>query len=179
MNLYYMFLYMKRKRLIIGIVCFILLIAILLYFRPQIRAFLEGFDKRVAGAYQWVDELAEEVRSEEQLASLQDWADKVLESYSKGTLKTLGPSSYWAKGTLKIDPSEIDPDIRMFWSKPAFGSPPEAVIKVSKSGEALYVGYCWYLKGVIIAGPNYPCLDFEHFYAVEAKPDIFAYSIEK
>ena len=67
----------------------------------------------------------------------------------------------------------------MFWSKPAFGRPPEAVIDVSESGEALYVGYCWYLKGVIIAGPHYPYLDFEHFYAVEAKPGIFAYSIEK
>ena len=126
-----------------------------------------------AGAHQEVEDLADDIRGAKELSSLRFWANDVMERYRLGSLKTIGERSYWAKGTHKLDPNEIYPEIRKFWRAP------EITIEIDASGECKYVAYCWYSKGVVIASPDCHSLDFEYFYAIEAKPGIFAYSIEK
>jgi hypothetical protein len=177
---------MKLKRKIILIVLVITLVVVILFGSWRNRALKRSLPGRIvrfvhgsAGAHQWVEDLVDDIRDAEELASLQDWANGVMERWRQGTLKTIGEPSYWAYGTHRLDPNDVDPRIGEFWNKPAFGKLPEVTIEVSETGECKYVAYCWYLKGVVIAGPNYPSLDFSYFYAIEAKPGVFAYSIEK
>jgi hypothetical protein len=177
-----------KKFIVICIITLIFVAAPILYYCFSFE-FLVGLfylTDREGNANEWVDNLVTDVREAKQLSSLRQWADEITEKQRSGTLKTNGYANYVpyaaglvTKSALKLDPNEIDEKIRTYWRKPMFGLKPEAVIRVSESGEPLYVSYCWYLKGVIIAGPNYPSLDFKYYYAVEAKPGIFAYSIEK
>jgi hypothetical protein len=179
---------MKRKSKAILIALVLALGVVILFGFGRNHALKRSLPGRIvrfihgsAGAHQWVEDLVDDIREAEELASLQAWANDVMDRWRQGTLKTIGEPSYWAYGTHRLDPNEVAPGIRDFWNKPtfAFGYLPEATIEVSKSGECRYVAYCWYLKGVVIAGPNYPSLDFSYFYAVEAKPGVFAYSLEK
>jgi len=177
---------MKHKSKAIFIVAAVALVAAILFGSGGNHPLKRSLPGRVvryilgsARAHQWVEDLVDDIRDAEELASLRSWANDVMERYRQGSLKTIGEPSYWAYDTHRVDPNEVAGGIREFLNIPAFGKLPEVTIYVSESGECKYVAYCWYLKGVVIAGPNYPSLDFSHFYAIEAKPGIFAYSIEK
>jgi hypothetical protein len=177
---------MKHKRRIILILLAVALVVFILLGSGGNHRLKRSLPGRVvryilgsAGAHQWVEDFVDDIRDAKELVSLQSWANDVMERYRQGSLKTIGEPSYWAYGTHRLDPNEVAPGIREFWNKPAFGNLPEVTIQVSESGECKYVAYCWYLKGVVIAGSNYPSLDFSYFHAIEAKPGIFAYSIEK
>jgi len=139
-------------------------------FGEMIRAAFRG----VPPAQLWADDLANDVRTKTQLASLQDWSTQLLARYRAGQLATISRSSFAGPFAVRLAPQEVPSWLSGAWS----GRKPEVSVLLSESKEPECVVIGWYLCGLRVGAPDY-ITTFHPFYIVQVKPGIYAYSLEK
>ena len=121
------------------------------------------------------DDLADDIRTKEQLAPLQDWSVRTLQRYRAGQVITTGKSAFSGPFSVRLATQEIPDWLLKTWG----GDRPEvAILLNSSNNQPECVAVSWYLSGILVGPTNY-VTTYRPWYIVQVKPGTYAYSIER
>jgi hypothetical protein len=133
-----------------------------------------------AGAKQTVNDLAEDIRREKDLAELQAWSVQTLARFRSGQLLTNGKPSYWSMGHVRLARQERPAFVTREWGLVnQWGEEcPEISVRLSTNGEPECVVIAWYLHGIAAGASDYR-ISFEPWCYAQAKPGVYVYHLYK
>jgi hypothetical protein len=175
---------MSRRTIIIGIISIVALACLVSVFSSGFkRSFPGRIIRRLqgeAGAYQTVNDLADDIRREPALAELQPWSIRTLARFRKGEIQTNGRALYWPSGAVRLARQERPAFVTQQWGLTnRWGHEwPEISVVLSTNGQPECEVIGWYLHGIVVGAPDYR-LSMEPWCHAEAKPGVYAYYLYK
>jgi hypothetical protein len=135
-----------------------------------LREFQRGWESDETGAQNWINDLAEDVRRNPSLSSLQSWALELMERVRNGQVS--------ARPGLTYKYPEVDEKDLPEWIRTAFRGWEVYVIPES-SGKPHCVMLNYHCMAGVLAGPSDYAMDFPAWYSTNVTPGIYAYRVSQ